>query len=399
MYREIVQWRQIRRRVLEDGTSKKQVARETGISRRTLNRILTYEGPPGYGPRPSYYPKLGPYIAAIERLLTEAASSAPASRMTVRDIVDDLRRDEGFAGSYDSVRNYIRSRARDDESAWEQAYDLIISLPKTRAIDFIRLLSHGDTPIGISARVRPFVREAAGPRKSSVRLDREKRSSADIEWMRQVLQKEVGDVELYREFADVSDLGILLRHLRNGRLLHRNRAMVVLASRRKTPIRTICAFLGVSKTFVRKCRDKFDSNGPGGLFAPQSKSNRKIDNESLRNAVFSLLHEPPSNHGINRTTWTMPLMCHVLKNGGHEIGPALVAKMIRAAGYKWRKAKVVLTSNDPTYREKCRIVAFTERSDLLFFAAYVRASPWRSAWVIFRRPSGIVGCGMSLLSV
>ena len=39
MYREIAQWRQIRRRVLVDGTPKKQVARETGISRRTLNRI------------------------------------------------------------------------------------------------------------------------------------------------------------------------------------------------------------------------------------------------------------------------------------------------------------------------------------------------------------------------
>ena len=68
--------------------------------------------------------------------------------------------------------------------------------------------------------------------------------------------------------------------------------------------------------------------------------------------TVSLLHEPPSNHGINRTSWTMPLMCQVLKNNGHEIGPALVSKMIRAAGYKWRKAKVLLTSNDPTYTEK-----------------------------------------------
>jgi transposase len=116
MYREIVQWRQIRRRVLEDGTPKKQVAREAGISRRTLNRILTHESPPGYGPRPSYYPKLGPHIPAIERLLTEPASKTPESGMTIRDIVEQLRRDEGFSGSYDSVRNYIRNRARDDEA-------------------------------------------------------------------------------------------------------------------------------------------------------------------------------------------------------------------------------------------------------------------------------------------
>ena len=48
----------------------------------------------------------------------------------------------------------------------------------------------------------------------------------------------------------------------------------------------------------------------------------------------------------------MPLLCRVLKKNGTQIGPAVVAKMIKAAGYKWRKAKVVLTSNDPTYKEK-----------------------------------------------
>jgi DNA invertase Pin-like site-specific DNA recombinase len=48
MYREVAQWRQIRRRILEKGTPKKQVARETGISRRTINKMLLHENPPGY---------------------------------------------------------------------------------------------------------------------------------------------------------------------------------------------------------------------------------------------------------------------------------------------------------------------------------------------------------------
>jgi DNA-binding XRE family transcriptional regulator len=96
MYREIVQWRQIRRRVREDGAPKKQVARETGISRQTINRILTHEGPPGYGPRPRYYPKLGPYIPEIERLLTEAASETPASSTGLSVIAVDLLLVAGF---------------------------------------------------------------------------------------------------------------------------------------------------------------------------------------------------------------------------------------------------------------------------------------------------------------
>jgi hypothetical protein len=33
-----------------------------------------------------------------------------------------------------------------------------------------------------------------------------------------------------------------------------------------------------------------------------------------------------------------------------------VRKIIKAAGYKWRKAKVVLTSNDPNYKEKLALI-------------------------------------------
>jgi transposase len=135
---------------------------------------------------------------------------------------------------------------------------------------------------------------------------------------------------------------------KTGRLLNRNRAMVVLASHHKVPSRTI----GVSKAFVRKCRNKFDSGRADVLFAQQTKSNRKIDNEKLVSGVFSLLHETPANHGINRTSWTMPLLSQVLKKNGKQIGSALISKIIKAAGYKLRKAKVVLTSNDPTYAEK-----------------------------------------------
>jgi hypothetical protein len=51
-------------------------------------------------------------------------------------------------------------------------------------------------------------------------------SHADIEWMRQVLQKEVNDDALHRKFVDLPELRVLLKYLRNGRLRDRNRAMV-----------------------------------------------------------------------------------------------------------------------------------------------------------------------------
>jgi hypothetical protein len=110
--------------------------------------------------------------------------------------------------------------------------------------------------------------------------------------------------------------------------------MVVLATHRKIPSNTICTFPGVAKAFVLKYRNKFKTSGTAAIFAPQTKSNRKIDDSDLRNAVFGLLHEPPTNHGINRTSWTMPLLSRVLKENGRQIGTAVIAKMIKGAGYK-----------------------------------------------------------------
>ena len=170
--------------------------------------------------------------------------------------------------------------------------------------------------------------------------------------MRRVLQKELNEDDLNHELGDIPGLSILLQHLHNGRLVDRNRAMVVLASRRKIPSRTISAFLGVGKAFVRNYRNMFESEGAPSFVCPSNQIEPENRQRGFAESVFSLLHEPPTNHGINRTSWTMALLRRVLKENGTQIGTALVAKMIKAAGYKWRKAKIVLTSNDPTYKEK-----------------------------------------------
>jgi transposase len=196
------------------------------------------------------------------------------------------------------------------------------------------------------------MRESVSPSRLCRQRDRERQRCEYMEWMQRVLQREISDEALARELADVQEIDILLKHIHDRRLLNRNRAMVVLASKRKIPCTTIRAFLGVSKGFIRKYLNKFDSGGADTLFVPQITSNRKIDNEDLRNAVFRLLHEPPTVHGINRTSWTIPLLSKILKDSGKQVGPALIGKMIKAAGYKWRKAKVVLASNDPTYKQK-----------------------------------------------
>jgi transposase len=79
---------------------------------------------------------------------------------------------------------------------------------------------------------------------------------------------------------------------------------------------------------------------------------QKENNPNYKEALLAILHSPPAEHDINRTTWTTKLLSRVLTSKGYAAGHNTVSKIIKKAGYKFRKARVVLTSNDPQYREK-----------------------------------------------
>jgi hypothetical protein len=96
----------------------------------------------------------------------------------------------------------------------------------------------------------------------------------------------------------------------------------------------------------------FEKGGVAALFKRHTNSTRKFDDEAVKKAVFSILHEPPSNYGINRTTWKMVDLSRVLRETGRPAYPDVIRKLTKAAGYRRRKARTVLTSSDPAYSEK-----------------------------------------------
>ena len=72
VYRNMDEWLDIRRRVLKQGVSKRQILRETGLHWKTLNKILSESAPPGYRRKAPYrQPKIGPYRARIEEILEQ----------------------------------------------------------------------------------------------------------------------------------------------------------------------------------------------------------------------------------------------------------------------------------------------------------------------------------------
>jgi transposase/transposase-like protein len=372
MYRDVAQWSSIRRRILQDGVSIRQVARETGISPKTVRKMLDLPLPKLYGPRNRRYPKLGPHIASVQRMVEENATLPPSARMSIKAIYERIRDQEGFRGSYGSVTDYARLRGPDTKCIWEYAYDLLVSLGKSRAIDFLFLLSRADPPVVSAECAKRFFHGAGRVVCVTPKPDkREQAQQAAFEWMRAVLQKDISPDALRRDVSDVPDLGTLLNRLYDGRLSDRNRALTVLADRHGLSGGTVCSFLGINNKTRCKYLRAFETGGQAALFERKTNSTRKFDNEEVKQEVFRLLHEPPSNYGINRTTWIMPDLARVLRETGHSACPDVIRQITKAAGYRWRKARVVLTSSDPNYTEKLnriRSILSELRPDEAFFS-------------------------------
>jgi hypothetical protein len=172
MYRDVVQWSKIRNRILVNGISRRQIVRETGISSKTVSKMLVHTHPQLPAQRRRNYSKLGPYTASIQRMLQENATLPPNAKFSVRAIYQRIRDDEGFSGGYNTVADYVRSMSRDEDCIWENIYEVLMTLDKRRAIDFLSLLSRDGAAVISPARTKQFLRQAARMIKPTAKPDK-----------------------------------------------------------------------------------------------------------------------------------------------------------------------------------------------------------------------------------
>jgi transposase len=107
----------IRRAVMVDGLSRREAAKQFGVHRNTIAKMLQYSAPPGYLRRePPTSKKLGPYLASIDAILEGDHAVHKKQRHTAQRIFERLRDEQGFSGGYTIVREYVAratSRARE----------------------------------------------------------------------------------------------------------------------------------------------------------------------------------------------------------------------------------------------------------------------------------------------
>jgi transposase len=131
----------------------------------------------------------------------------------------------------------------------------------------------------------------------------------------------------------------------------RKKILTVQAKEHGFSVSAIAVHLGASRKVVRRYLAEFKVGGTE-LLLGRKLIGRKADDPALKTALFALLHEPPSLSGFNRTTWRLQDLHKELARRDHPACVHVISEVIKEAGYRWRCARVVLTSNDPDYREK-----------------------------------------------
>lgn len=147
------------------------------------------------------------------------------------------------------------------------------------------------------------------------------------------------------------DIDTLLSHASGPSAPRRFRSRAVLCRLCGVPESLIAEFFGAYIHTVRKLILRFQQKGVAALFVPRAGV-RKFDDARYKELVFKILHAPPKDYGFNRTTWRLQDVHATMTRLGMPIGKTYIDRIIRDAGYRFVKARTVLTSNDPDYRAK-----------------------------------------------
>ena len=267
-------------------------------------------------------------------------------------ILKTLREEHGFTGGYTVVQEYVRRARGEFGKVLVADHEMSRERRRTYNRSFRRVQRPRCPEKSADGASNPLARPlrlSLQPRKPS------SSEEAVFEWMQSIVQGKMPLESLATELGELpeKELKALFRGRHKGERPVRNRALVVLAYSRGINSSPICSFLQISKgSLFRYWRD-FREGGTEKLFFRKPRSDKKASIPAIQNAVFSLLHSPPSAHGFNRTTWRLADMKAAL---GEEYNDTISCDVIREiivnAGWKWRLARRVLTSKDPEYREK-----------------------------------------------
>ena len=166
------------------------------------------------------------------------------------------------------------------------------------------------------------------------------------------------------------------------------RAQVVLLPSRGYSAYAIAEIQEASDPTVYKWIDRFDAEGPPGLYDRQREGRPpKLDDEAEAE-LKRLLERPPLDEGYDFTRWTTPRLAEHLKRArGLEVHPETVREALRRLRFSWTRPRRVLPE-DPQYAERIaeidRAIAEAGPETTVLFEDETelrRFPPLRKAWM------------------
>jgi transposase len=105
---------------------------------------------------------------------------------------------------------------------------------------------------------------------------------------------------------------------------------------------------------------------PTGTTKAGAANQGLIETRELRSAtkaLIEIIHHQPNAYGINRSNWTLQSLAEAFeKLYGQKPSKSTVSRLLKEGGLRWKRSRRVLTSPDPTYREKVELLLKTLQS-------------------------------------
>ena len=138
------------------------------------------------------------------------------------------------------------------------------------------------------------------------------------------------------------------------------RAQLILLSARGYTAPEIAEIQQISDVTVYKWMDRFDAEGPEGLFdRPRSGRPRKLDADAEA-VLEETVSAPPTEQEYTFTYWTLPLLAHHLEQ---TLGLSLCCETIRTylhrLGFRWRSPRWAVVREDSEAKERMWTIART----------------------------------------
>jgi len=352
VYTDAVQWKRVRDLILLRGEKKIVVCEKENISPNTLRKMLAYEMPPGI--RITKVAKKRPRVHndMVEKKIAENHKLPVNLKLSTTEIFRQVKK-EGFKGTVSSVFYHRQLYENSDEMhLWRTIQHIVRATSNEEGASFLSsLFPEGIlTGSGCAALERRHKIHTKSRALAQSHISQECWARAGWDkWLSELENKGKYESKLFSE----RDSRYLVSKLLPENKIDRKKALVLLAQDQDIPLKYITKFLGISlRSAYRYIRaDKL--RGVEGPFSYRPRLKKK-DNDALKKVVFTLLHEPPSLSGVNRTSWRMIDLESVLKEKGFAASYLVLHKIIKEAGFRWKSARKVLTSHDPNYRQKLK---------------------------------------------